>query len=94
MHSVTLQKIPTTERSLLFASRSQCLSDVGSSLPVAIAKLLVLYFVEGLFQHTYTRTHRHTQIFPCQNLGSHSGYAEDSDVLEWRGGSTGNLMTF
>jgi len=28
-------------------------SDVGSSLSMAIAKLLVLYFVEGLFQHTH-----------------------------------------
>lgn len=69
------------------------MSDVGSSLSMTIAKLLVLYFVEGLFQHLYTRMHTHTQIFPCQNLDSRSGYAEDSDVLEWCGESTGNLLT-
>ena len=68
-------------------------SDVGSALSMAIAKLLVLYFVEGLF-NTHAHAHRHTQIFPCQNLGSHSGYVEDSDFLGWCDGSTGNLLTF
>jgi hypothetical protein len=37
-------------------------SDVGSLLSMAIAKLLVLYFVEELFQHTHVHAQTHTDL--------------------------------